>query len=186
MTAKNIYDKNIIEFVTVGVEFCSFIERANDILAPEFIDTSVKLLPLLYLKAVLLPESRVEDEGIAEHFVTEEDYEYIRTLLCRKLGENDPYLEVFQEDMQYSDTPIIANISEDLADIYQDVKDFVSTFSLGNEESTREALAGCQENFAAYWGQKLVNVLRALHHLRFDPNPGKEYDDATEDTDEWN
>lgn len=185
MNENNIYDKNIIEFVTVGVEFCSFIERTNDIPYPEFLDTSVKLLPLLYLKATLLPDSRDEYDGTAEHFVTEEVYEYIRTLLCRKLGENDAYLEVFQEDMQYSETPIVANISEDLTDIYQDIKDFVSTFSLGHEESIREALAGCRENFAAYWGQKSVNVLRALHHLRFDPNAGNKYDDAENEPNEW-
>ena len=185
MTDKNIYDKNIIEFVTVGVEFCSFIERANDIPRTDFIDTAVKLLPLLYLKAALLPESEKEFDSMTEHFVTEEVYEYIRTLLCRKLGEDDSYLEVFHEDMQYSETPVVANISEDLTDIYQDIKDFVSTFSLGNEESSREALDSCRENFAAYWGQKLVNVLRALHHLRFDPNAEREEDDAEKESDEW-
>ena len=26
----NVYDKNTVEFVTVGVEFCAFIEKANE------------------------------------------------------------------------------------------------------------------------------------------------------------
>ena len=30
-----------------------------------------------------------------------------------------------------------------------------------------DALALCQENFRLYWGQKLVNTLRALHELKF-------------------
>ena len=52
---ENIYDKNIIEFVTVGVEFCSFIEQANETSRNAFTDTAIKILPLLYLKATLLP-----------------------------------------------------------------------------------------------------------------------------------
>lgn len=167
---ENIYDKNIVEFVTVGVEFCSFIERTNELSRNEFTDTSVKILPLLYLKATLLPDCESGLDLLAEHFVTEDVYEYIRSGISRILGEHDSYLEVFQADMQYSETPIIANISEDIADIYQDIKDFVSIYSLGNEETTQEALAGCKENFVSYWGQKLVNVLRALHNLRFNQN----------------
>jgi hypothetical protein len=29
------------------------------------------------------------------------------------------------------------------------------------------ALVTCQENFKLYWGQKLVNTLRALHEVKF-------------------
>lgn len=65
--------------------------------------------------------------------------------------------------MKYSDQPITRFISEDLADIYQDVKDFICLFQLGLNLTMNDALAQCQENFRLYWGQKLVNTLRALH-----------------------
>lgn len=166
-----IFSKNTIEFVTVGVEFCAFMEKVSEIEKKEFIDTSVKMLPLLYLKATLLPDKEDDDEYDVnvEHFVNEEIYEYIRNSIEQLLGEQDSYLEVFQSDMQYSETPIVANISEDMTDIYQDIKDFVSIYSLGNEESMRTALNECKDNFINYWGQKLVNVLRALHSLRYSP-----------------
>lgn len=167
---ENIYDKNIVEFVTVGVEFCSFIEQASETSRNAFTDTAIKILPLLYLKATLLPDYESKSDLSVEHFVTENIYEYIRSSISRMFGEHDSYLEVFQADMQYSETPIIANISEDISDIYQDIKDFISIYSLGNEEATQEALAYCKENFISYWGQKLVNVLRALHNLHFSQN----------------
>ena len=69
--------------------------------------------------------------------------------------------------MVYSDTPIKKNISEDLADIYQDVKNFVSVFKLGFDETMHDSLALCKENFALYWGQTLVNTMRALHDVRY-------------------
>ena len=50
-----IFDKNVIEFVTVAAETCGFLERAESLEREEFVDTALKLLPLLYLKASLLP-----------------------------------------------------------------------------------------------------------------------------------
>ena len=62
-----------------------------------------------------------------ETYVTEEIYEVLRINLASILAEKDDYLEVFLPDMAYSDEPIKKNISEDLADIYQDCLLYTST-----------------------------------------------------------
>ena len=69
--------------------------------------------------------------------------------------------------MKYSDTPITASVSEDLSDIYQDLKNFITVFERGVTDNMNDALYLCIENFKSYWGQKLVNVLRALHSLKY-------------------
>ena len=69
--------------------------------------------------------------------------------------------------MQYSDTPIAAFISENLADIYQDMGNFISLFRQGNEEVMLEAIAICRTNFREFWGQQLFNALKALHFIRY-------------------
>ena len=46
-------------------------------------------------------------------------YELVRNQIATLLGESDTYLETFHPDMQYSDTPIAAFISENLADVYR-------------------------------------------------------------------
>ena len=84
------------------------------------------------------------------------------------MGDRDDYLDVFVEDMKYSDQPITRYISEGLADIYQDIKDFIFVFRQGVNRNMHNALATCQDNFKLYWGQKLVNALRALHEVKFD------------------
>jgi hypothetical protein len=33
-----------------------------------------------------------------------------------------------------------------------------------------QALSVCKENFRLYWGQKALNVLKALHDIRFNEN----------------
>ena len=162
-----IFNRDTVEFVTVAAEFCAFLERTERLQRREFVDTILKILALLYIKASMLPACEVESETLPETFVTEEDYECLRYSLASLMAEHDDYLEVFLQDMVYSDTPITRRISEDLADIYQDVKDFVSVFKLGFDETMHDALALCREHFALYWGQTLVNTMRALHCVKY-------------------
>ena len=165
--SQTIFDKNVIEFVTVAAEFCAFLERAESMKRSDFVDTSLKILPLLYLKASMLPKCETIGEGVLETYVTEEIYEILRINLAELMGDKDDYLDVFVQDMVYSDQPIKKSISEDLADIYQDIKDFIFVFQLGLNETMNDSLAICQENFGMLWGQKLVNTLRALHDVKY-------------------
>lgn len=41
-----IFDKNAVEFVTVAAEFCGFMECVSDMRCRDFVDKSLKLLPL--------------------------------------------------------------------------------------------------------------------------------------------
>ena len=165
-----VYAKQTIEFVTVAAEYCAFIEKCQTMEKAEFIDKSIKLLPLLYLKALLLPQTDFSFEEDLEKFVNETTYEYVRSGIASIMGAQDDYLEVFIDDMQYSESAISAHISEDLTDIYQDIKDFISIFALGYEATMNDALALVSSNFKEYWGQKTVNVLRPLHSISFGDN----------------
>ena len=137
--SQTIFEKNVIEFVTVAAEFCAFLERAEHMKRKAFVDTSLKILPLLYLKASLLPKCETIGDEAPETYVTEEIYEILRINLAGLMGEKDDYLDVFVQDMVYSDQPIKKSISEDLADIYQDIKDFIFVFQLGlNDEEDNE------------------------------------------------
>lgn len=166
-TSQVIFDKNSIEFVTVAAEYCAFVERARHTERKAFVDTALKILPLLYLKASLIPECEMIGEGDLEIIVTEEDYELVRRAVADVLGSQDDYLEVFLPDMVYSDTPIKKCISEDLADIYQDLKDFIGVFQSGLNETMNDSLYVCKEHFAEFWGQRLVNTMRALHDVKY-------------------
>ena len=162
-----IYERNTLEFVTVALEFCTFVETAGEKGLFDFVDKAVKLLPLLYLKATLLPDVEPDEDDEPELTVTEDMYESVRTRIAGLLGEKDSYLETFHPDIQYSDTPIAAFISENIADVYQDTGNFVSLFRQGNEEVMLQSIALCRTNFQEFWGQQLLNALKALHAIRY-------------------
>lgn len=166
MESSAAFDRNTVEFVTVAAEYCAYLEHVYDKDPERVLDVLCKLLPLLYLKAAMLPA--LESEGLyLEEYVKEADYDEIRSVLAQKLGENDDYLEVFVEDMKYSDTPVRKCISEDLADIYQALRNFVQSYRSGLDEVMAESVAVCAEAFRTYWGQVLTNTLRAVHNVRY-------------------
>ncbi len=162
-----VYSKNVIEFVTVAAETCLFLEHASEFSRQDFVLKSVKILPLLYLKTTLLDISESTADDNVERFVSEEDYLFVKEQIEQLLGAEDSYLEVFHPDMALSDTPIAAFISENLADVYQEMKDFAANYQLGDVDIMNNALVACLEAFGEHWGQKLLNALRALHALQF-------------------
>ena len=89
-----IFERNSVEFVTVAAEFCAFIERSEGQKRAEFVDTLLKILPLLYIKASMLPECEVKGEDGLEAFVTEDDYEVVRINLQEVMADRDDYLEI--------------------------------------------------------------------------------------------
>lgn len=182
-TENIVYDKNVIDFITIAVEFCAFLESEEIRSRKEWIDKIIKILPLMYVKASLLPETVGMNDDIPETFVKEEDYTRIAAKVSSVMGEEDVYLDVFVDEMKYSDTPVSASVSENMADIYQDVRNFVSVYQYGLTEQMFDALCHCIENFREYWGQKLVNVLRPLHTLLYRETEelGIEEDFNTED-----
>ncbi len=160
-----VYQDATIEFVTVAAQTCLFLEHSAEYERRDFIEKILCLLPLLYLKTRLLKEPEALLDGEPQYFVQEDDYNYIQAGVKNLLGTDDAYLEVFLNDIQYSDEPITAYISENLADIYQELKDMAAAFQTGQEEVMNDAVLACLTAFREHWGQKLLNAMRALHAL---------------------
>jgi hypothetical protein len=160
-----VYSKNVIEFVTVANEYCASVENAAAVPARENLEKLQKLLPLLYIKAAVLPKiERLLEEDL-EKYVTELDYNVLHQKWLQLLNENDSFYEVFDPTIQFGQETVTASVSENLLDIYQELKDFITAYSIGNEEVMHDALAECLYNFEQSWGQQLVNVMRAVHML---------------------
>lgn len=176
-----VYSKNVIEFVTVGREYCNFLEQTENYSKKDFLRLALRIMPLLYLKTVVLPKPEQELDDMVEKFVSEELYNHILTSVEMKLGAHNDYLEVFTPDINRTDTAIAASISEDLTDIYQDIRDFLEVFKTGVTELMNDALVELVNNFETFWGQKAVNCLRALHNANYS---GENFDDEEDESDE--
>jgi hypothetical protein len=158
-----VYSRHVVEFVAVANEYCKYAEHASEIKGEELLKIMQRLLPLLYLKTSFLPGFTPFFEDGNEKFVTEADWTVVHDSFRKKFGSANDYLEVFDDRMNESDGPVVAGLAENMADIYQDLKDFILLYQTGTMEVMNDALWECRMNFESFWGQKLVNGLRAIH-----------------------
>ena len=176
-----VYSRNVIEFVAVANEFCKYTEHASELKGDELLKILQRILPLMYLKASLLPKLDPFFEDGNEKFVTESDWNNINEILKEKFGTANDYLEVFDERINNTEGSLAASISEDMADIYQDMKDFLLLYQTGTGEVMNDAVWECRMNFENFWGQKLVNSMRAIHKFIYS---GEEIGKVENDVDE--
>ena len=170
---------NTIAFIALTNEFCQTLENTRETTRDEFIDAMLRMLPRIYMSATDLDVTLLdEDEAYIQPFLDEEYYESIRRNIENLLGPDDVYLEVFEEDMKYSDTPIAASISEGLADIFQVFYNFISTIRDLSPDEMVPSIAAVKDEFGGYWSQPLCNVLRALNHVRY--NSARDEEDQDE------
>lgn len=160
-------NKNSIAFIGLANEYCQLLEQVAEIEKDEFVNELLRLLPRLYISISDMESIELESEIYIDSYLEEVYYDSIRRNIETVIGEDDTFLEVFEEDMKYSDTPIAVSISEYLADIFQYLYDFIHSIRDASEEHYNNCLFLCRENFEMYWGQTLCNVLRALHKIKF-------------------
>ena len=163
-----VYSREVIEFTAVANEYCHILEEAPSVDGTGLMKVLQKLLPLLYLKALNLPEIESKLDEETEKFVREEDWQMVKDNLTLRFGAANDYIDV-NTDKEATEELIYGNLAENMADIYQDVKDFLMVYRVGTLELMNDALWECRESFRLYWGHKLVNTIRAVHFALTDP-----------------
>ena len=129
---------NSIAFIGLANEYCTTLANAQQYEQAEFVDSMLKLLPRIY--------------------ISETDISIV--------NEPEAYIEPYLDE-DYSDTPISASIAEGLTDIFQDLFNFVNNVKDAPQEQISDYVAVCKENFETFWGQRLCNVMKALHDIKY-------------------
>lgn len=176
MQVDPVYSKKVIEMLTVANEYCLFLENVNDKTKEDVLDYLQKICPLLYIKAALLPKIETDDEDAAEHFVTEEQWEELFNNLHLKLGEVDLYYFIDHHEKSHQDA-VRASLSENLTDIYQDLKDFLLLYQKPLKSAKENAVRDCKFLFETRFGYRLVNVHSDIHYILFREGEKGEFND---------
>ena len=173
METNRLYD-----IVSLSKEYCELCESSSEYTKLDFINRTLNLLPRIYWHFF-----DIEAEGVSlgefyyfSSYVDEEIYEQIRARIAALMGADDTFLETFEEDMKYSETPISNSISECMADIYQPLFNFVSIVHDSEGAQLEDAFINCKEDFENYWSQTLCNLLKAMNNLKFGEREEEEYD----------
>lgn len=156
---------NILAFIALSNEYCAAMENAASSTPAEFAQTMLRLLPRIYISASDIPNAGFGDNDFIEPSMDEDMYNAVNSTVAALFGEHDTYLEVFEEDMKFSDTPIAASIAEGLTDIMQVLYNFVETVRNAPNALIERAIDTIAEDFRNYWSRILCNQLRAINAL---------------------
>lgn len=156
--------KPVIELATVANEFCYFLDNLEKKEKETVLDFMQRILPLMYLKGSLIPIVEPEYPEANERFVTEEQWERVFNELREILGKDDEYWVI---DPQYINEtePLKASLSENIADIYQDMKDFISLLQKNTVAARENAVSQIRQLHAEHWGYRVGNIFTRVHHL---------------------
>lgn len=160
-----VYSKLVLELLTVANDFCLTVAGAENIEKNILTDYLLKVCPLLYIKASLLPEIPVENPEVNEKFLTQEEWESIFNSLRNKFGRDDEFWYV--DPSNSANEPVKGSLAECIADIYQDLKDFLLLYQKNSLAAKENAVHDIKRLFENRWGYELVNAHKSLHYLSF-------------------
>ncbi len=164
-------DKGTMEFLTVASEYCAFVEKARKLSRKDFVTKLHKILALTYLKMTLLKDDPEYDsmDGEPEAFLSEYDYEHIRGIVSERLGSLDHYIDITHAAMYDGETEQM-EVSQCIADVYHNLKNFVENFRTGSEESAQASRAELIGDFRDTWGPRALALLAAIHTFVYSPD----------------
>ena len=171
-------DKGTMEFLTVASEYCAFVEKARKLTRADFVAKLQKITALVYLKMTLLKDDPDSDmmDGEPEAFISEYDYEHIRSIVSARLGSLDRYIDIMQPAIAAVETEQM-EVSQCVADVYHNLKNFVENFRTGSEDAAQASRAELIADFRDTWGPRALALLAALHTFVYNPDIDDEDDD---------
>jgi hypothetical protein len=172
---KYVYSSDMVQFVTASNRLCQLLEQLEGEEGRSFIRASIQHLSDIYANFVRLGETSPLYDSAMEPTVTEEEWAAVYQKILKVLGPYNDYLRPAEEEEFDRSEMVRHTISEDMADLYQELKDFTVIYSRGLEELMNDAAWELGERFTEHWGKKLLRSLLALHDLYIrGVDPGEE------------
>ena len=160
-----VYSDEMVAFVTAANNYCQFLEQSAEADGKAFIASQVEILSRIYADFIVLGETDPVYDSVLEATVTEQDWAAVYQQIAKIMGPYNETLRPAEKDEFDRSEMVLHTVSEDLADIYQELKDFTVIYSRGLEELMNDAAWELKERFAEHWGIKLLRSLLTLHDL---------------------
>jgi hypothetical protein len=148
-------------FVEESRKYCKLIEECENIPNDKFVYECLYSLSILYNLGIQLPDIEPATEGVFTATLESKMAE-----LIDKLKERDPYAHVFDP---YEDKEVcMTSLSDDLADIYSDIKEPLILYDKNEKGNQQDAIWQWRFNIHGHCGDHIVSALTALHRIHVD------------------
>jgi hypothetical protein len=151
-------------FVELVREYLALVDGLSGLSARDFLLRCAILLPQLYSLSHQLPDIVLPEGDPLEG--KEDARNPPMANIMNLLGKYDLYSEVF--DPVSEEGAIKATLSDDLSDIYMDLKRGLSRYDDKEQPNQPIAVWEWKFNMKIHWGHHLVGALRPIHSLVYD------------------
>ncbi len=154
----------IDSFAELAASYCTLIERHGDYTTEDFIARIRDILPQLYHNALRLPDTETTDEEL-DGDISHDEWSAMFGSLRRKLGINDHYWEIYDPLKLEHDDPVAGSLSDDLADIWRDLRLGVTRWADSSDKMKKEIVWEWRFSFHQHWSNHAVDALRAINWI---------------------
>ena len=116
----------------------------------------------MYIKVSLIPAIEVSNPEANEKYFKEEEWEAAFNHLRKKFGEDNEFWYI--DHYSSGNEPVKSSLAECLADIYQDITDFLTLYQKNSLDAKENAVSEIRNSFETRLGFSLVNTQQALHY----------------------
>ena len=160
------FQKELDDFAQTVRFFCRWVEEGEFCDPFEELKKVEKRLAALHLAVLQLPEAAEFESDVVDFskFGDELDALLVGWAACRAKFEKlpvDGYWEIFDASKEVHEAPVFAMVSDDLADIYSDLK---TGLLLYENEMFAEACWEWRFKFQIHWGNHLVGAQKAIRN----------------------
>jgi hypothetical protein len=167
---EDITNPLIKEFVDGAGEFCQLLEQASRMRTGELFTSLQRILPELYLKASRMPKPKYCYEEEQKKFVKEDDYARIHDALQQKIELVNGIARMSPGTRSDKHELLSFNMAENLADIYEELKNFVRLYETLIPQAMNDAVWICRNSYEQNLGIKLIDGVRLLHTVIYNQN----------------
>jgi Domain of unknown function (DUF5063) len=143
-------------FADIAREYCKWCEERHVGRSQQLLVEGARLLARLYAAALDLPDIAVSDDDPDAPDIPSESRRNITSSFADLPFQM--YWEVF--DPIVEEEPVCGDVTDDLTDIYLDVKSGLALFDQGSEAA---AVWHWRLLFRSHWGHHATSALRAVH-----------------------
>jgi len=166
MTKKISETKPIVEFRDIASKFCLLIENRDAKKPIQLLQEAFIILPQLCLCGMRLPDIKKLSDYEVPDVPNEQWYELFESLQYR-LKDYDVYTEVFDPYDEEDQNPIHGTLSDDLSDIYRDIKNGLQEWENVTTTERLDIIWHWKFLFEHHWGHHATGVFRALYSLLY-------------------
>ena len=153
-----------IAFYKAAENYCDFIEH-YDAHNEQFLMAAQKHLFELYNVGKALQwvelESEINDDNETESNRRHDELRFIG----ERLGDCQYYWHVFDPSIENDTEPVCGDLTDDLGDIYKDLKQGLLMYGIDKEHIKESAVWDFKFFFERHWGEHCINAIYAIHYF---------------------